>query len=69
MPSALPNAWRLGNIFITGIVYGIYLALSSWVLFYLAAKTNFFSGNMHLPNLITRDNHLQTWCTNFANQR
>ena len=32
LPSELPNVWRLQNIFITGIVYGIYLSLSSWVL-------------------------------------
>ena len=32
MPSELPNSWKLNNIFITGIVYGIYLSLSSWVL-------------------------------------
>ena len=32
LPSELPNVWRLSNIFITGIVYGIYLSLSSWVL-------------------------------------
>ena len=32
LPSELPNSWKLYNIFITGIVYGIYLSLSSWVL-------------------------------------
>ena len=32
LPSELPNVWRLQNIFITGIVYGIYLSLSSWIL-------------------------------------
>lgn len=31
-PSQLPNAWKLQNIFISGIVYGTYLALSSWAL-------------------------------------
>ena len=31
-PSQLPNKWKLSNIFITGMVYGVYLALSSWVL-------------------------------------
>ena len=31
-PSQLPNSWKLQNIFICGIVYGIYLALSSWSL-------------------------------------
>ena len=31
-PSQLPNAWKLQNIFLSGIVYGVYLSLSSWVL-------------------------------------
>ncbi len=32
VPSKLPNAWDLKNIFIMGIVYGLYLTLSSWAL-------------------------------------
>jgi H+-transporting ATPase len=32
VPSRLPNAWNLNNIFIMGIVYGLYLTLSSWAL-------------------------------------
>lgn len=31
-PSQLPNSWKLQNIFICGIVYGVYLSLSSWAL-------------------------------------
>lgn len=31
-PSKLPNSWNLNNIFIMGIVYGLYLTLSSWAL-------------------------------------
>ena len=31
-PSQLPNSWKLQNIFISGIVYGVYLSLSSWAL-------------------------------------
>ena len=30
-PSRLPNRWALYSIFVTGIVYGLYLTLSSWV--------------------------------------
>ena len=30
-PSRIPNRWNLNSIFITGIVYGLYLTLSSWV--------------------------------------
>jgi H+-transporting ATPase len=32
VPSRLPNSWNLRNIFTMGIVYGLYLTLSSWVL-------------------------------------
>jgi len=33
-PSQLPNSWKLQNIFICGIVYGVYLSLSSWSLWF-----------------------------------
>lgn len=32
-PSRLPNSWNLHNIFIMGIVYGLYLTISSWTLY------------------------------------
>lgn len=31
-PSQLPNSWKLQNIFIAGMVYGVYLSMSSWSL-------------------------------------
>jgi len=34
-PSPTPNCWRLRDIFITGIVYGLYLTLSTWVLYHV----------------------------------
>ena len=41
-PSRLPNRWNLSSIFISGMVYGLYLTLSTWVLFYVVTHTNFF---------------------------
>lgn len=35
-PSPAPNSWRLRNIFTVGIVYGLYLTLSSWVLYHVS---------------------------------
>ena len=34
-----------------GIVYGLYLTLSTWVLYYVATKMNFFENQCHLPSL------------------
>eukprot|EP00122_Pirum_gemmata_P004649 Pgem_evm1s4231 len=40
-PSPNPEAWFLHEIFAAGLVYGLYLTLSSWVLFYVASHTSF----------------------------
>eukprot|EP00122_Pirum_gemmata_P017613 Pgem_evm1s16500 len=40
-PSPNPDAWFLHEIFTFGLVYGLYLTLSSWVLFYVASHTDF----------------------------
>ena len=37
--------------FCAGIVYGLYLTLSSWILYYVATKMNFFEQSCHLPSL------------------
>jgi hypothetical protein len=34
-PSPAPNSWRLRNIFAVGIVYGLYLTVSSWTLYHV----------------------------------
>jgi len=49
--SRMPNVWNLRNIFISGIVYGLYLTLSSWVLFYVATHTSFFSDKIGMHDL------------------
>ena len=40
-PSPAPNMWRLRNIFALGIVYGLYLTLSTWVLFHVSQGLGF----------------------------
>ncbi|KNC80656.1 plasma-membrane proton-efflux P-type ATPase [Sphaeroforma arctica JP610] len=47
-PSRNPDAWFLQSIFINGLVYGLYLTLSSWALFYIASHTDFFTGGSAL---------------------
>ena len=51
MASKLPNTWNLRNIFIVGIVYGLYLTLSSWILFYVATHTSFFADKLGMHDL------------------
>ncbi|KAG1652728.1 hypothetical protein FOA52_007442 [Chlamydomonas sp. UWO 241] len=65
VPSKLPNSWNLKNIFLMGIVYGLYLTLSSWCLFYVATKTTFFEDQCNLFSLVDRASLLEVWCTEF----
>ncbi|XP_063934471.1 uncharacterized protein LOC135146240 [Zophobas morio] len=39
--SPYPESWLLREIFVAGLIYGLYLTISSWVLFYLASHTAF----------------------------
>lgn len=49
--SKLPNTWNLRNIFIVGIIYGLYLTFSSWLLFYVATHTSFFADKIGMHDL------------------
>ncbi|KAK9829684.1 hypothetical protein WJX72_007324 [[Myrmecia] bisecta] len=62
VPSRLPNSWNLRSIFISGIVYGLYLTLSSWTLYYVATKTNFFEARCNLYSLNDHVDVLQGYC-------
>ena len=42
-PSPRPDSWKLPEIFITGIVYGTYMAVMTVVFFYAMTSTDFFS--------------------------
>ncbi|CAF1301651.1 unnamed protein product [Rotaria magnacalcarata] len=44
-PSPKPTKWRLKRIFISAIVYGIYLAASTLVFFAIATQTNFLQNS------------------------
>lgn len=41
-PSPLPDSWKLGEIFATGVVLGGYLAMMTVIFFWAAYKTDFF---------------------------
>lgn len=41
----------LPHLLCAGIVYGLYLTLSTWILYYVATKMNFFEQSCHLPSL------------------
>lgn len=40
-PSPIPNSWRLRDVFIVGIVYGLYLTLSTWLLYHVRLTAHF----------------------------
>jgi len=63
-PSHVPNRWNLFSIFVTGIVYGLYLTLSSWVFFYVLTHMTFFEDKLSMFALDERYDSLQTWCEN-----
>ncbi|KAK9868410.1 hypothetical protein WJX84_005277 [Apatococcus fuscideae] len=64
-PSRTPNTWNLTNIFITGIIYGVFLSLSSWSLYYVAAKTDFFGDSIGMFSLNNRQPHLESFCRGY----
>ncbi|WIA34892.1 hypothetical protein OEZ86_013179 [Tetradesmus obliquus] len=68
-PSPTPNSWRLRDIFIVGIVYGLYLTLSTWVLYHLAAKTSFFENAIGMFSLNDTDAELIPFCSRLLASR
>jgi len=64
-PSHVPNRWNLYSIFITGMVYGLYLTLSSWVFFYLMTHMDFFENQVKMFSLDSRNETLQSWCKEY----
>ena len=47
---------------IAGITYGLYLTLSSWVLFHVATKTEFFRDHLNMFSLNNRPADLREYC-------
>lgn len=66
VPSRVPNKWNLFSIFTTGIVYGLYLALSSWAFYFVMTHTNFFQDSLKMFNLNIEDGELNYWCLNYG---
>lgn len=65
-PSPNPDAWFLVTIFIAGLVYGLYLTLSSWTLFYIASHTDFFAGGSALNMVSLEYNSAESYCNTTA---
>ncbi|XP_021731359.1 ATPase 8, plasma membrane-type-like [Chenopodium quinoa] len=42
-PSPVPNSWKLNEIFVTGIILGSYMALTTVVFFFMAHDTQLFT--------------------------
>ncbi|KAL2929922.1 ATPase 8 plasma membrane-type [Bienertia sinuspersici] len=42
-PSPVPDSWKLNEIFVTGIILGSYMALTTALFFFLAHDTNIFT--------------------------
>eukprot|EP01101_Sappina_pedata_P008080 TRINITY_DN4413_c0_g1_i1.p1 TRINITY_DN4413_c0_g1~~TRINITY_DN4413_c0_g1_i1.p1 ORF type:complete len:932 (+),score=366.66 TRINITY_DN4413_c0_g1_i1:88-2796(+) len=49
-PSKSPESWNLPLLFISGLIYGLYLSLSTLILFYIAHSTTLFK-NLELAQL------------------
>ena len=42
-PSPHPDSWKLNEIFVTGVVYGTYLAVMTVIFFWAMRSTDFFT--------------------------
>ncbi|KAK9905068.1 hypothetical protein WJX75_009176 [Coccomyxa subellipsoidea] len=60
--SPVPTRWNLPLIFIQGIVYGLYLTFSTWLLYFVATKTHFFSDSIEMYSLNDENETLVSWC-------
>lgn len=62
-PSKDPEAWFLKRIFFVSIFYGLYLTVSTIVLFIVAGESSWFANTFSLPNLDITSNTVTTYCT------
>src|SRR3954464_14883159 len=70
-PSPHPDSWKLPEIFITGIVYGDYLAVTTVVFFFAMTSTDFFSVSVvsiHAMSNPSKLNNLWAWFMLFYRQ-
>ncbi|XP_052626429.1 ATPase 9, plasma membrane-type [Lactuca sativa] len=57
-PSPMPDSWKLKEIFITGIVYGTYLAVMTVIFFWLAQESDFFTEKFGVHSIKNNDYEL-----------
>jgi H+-transporting ATPase len=55
-PSPKPNKWHLKRIFISAIIYGLYLAASTLVYFSIVTQTNFFQDHFGVDRIHSTTN-------------
>ncbi|KAL6843241.1 hypothetical protein ACP4OV_026954 [Aristida adscensionis] len=59
-PSPHPDSWKLNEIFITGVVYGSYLAVMTVVFFWAMRSTDFFTNTFHVRPLHGADDEMMS---------
>ncbi|MED6180834.1 ATPase 8, plasma membrane-type [Stylosanthes scabra] len=59
-PSPLPDSWKLREIFATGIVLGLYMAVTTALFFYLVHDTNFFTNIFNVESLQDSEEQLNS---------
>ncbi|KAI3761489.1 hypothetical protein L1987_51906 [Smallanthus sonchifolius] len=57
-PSPMPDSWKLKEIFITGIVFGTYLAVMTVIFFWLAQDSEFFTEKFGVRSIRNNDYEL-----------
>jgi H+-transporting ATPase len=62
-PSDAPNTWNLRNIFVVGVAYGLYLSLSTLVLYVAVARTPFTTASLGGYSLQDTPSVLAQHCT------
>ncbi|KAL6907403.1 hypothetical protein ACP4OV_002442 [Aristida adscensionis] len=50
-PSPLPDSWKLNEIFVTGVVYGTYMAVMTVIFFWAMRSTDFFTRVFNVRSL------------------
>nr|GEX52766.1 ATPase 9, plasma membrane-type [Tanacetum cinerariifolium] len=57
-PSPMPDSWKLREIFLTGVVFGTYLAVMTVVFFWLAQESDFFTESFGVKSIRNNDYEL-----------
>ncbi|XP_057537095.1 ATPase 8, plasma membrane-type-like isoform X1 [Amaranthus tricolor] len=57
-PSPVPDSWKLNEIFVTGIILGSYMAVTTALFFFLAHDTNLFTDLFGVRSIKSKDDEL-----------